>query len=315
MGDVLLCFTLCFLCFTQPRKVNPHYSARFGSGLGYPVIMSPESKVYGPTGAHTHTVIFLHGRDSGCAEFADELFESETSGGARPDQKPQTLLALFPTVKWIFPGAPVLWSVRFDTDMSQWFDMWSVEDPVERPEIQRDGLRQSVDQILSVIREEEAVGMPRGRIFLCGISQGFATAIAALFAEGQGGFAGMIGLCSWMPFTTSAEELPRRDDDDDDDASSSSSFSHLQSIFTTSTNKPPTVRVNVEAMRQTPMLVTHSLDDEVVPVQNGRRLGDFLARQGFAVEWKEYPDGGHWFNEPHGVDDIAHFLRKQMDLQ
>ncbi|KAK8128039.1 phospholipase/carboxylesterase [Apiospora sp. TS-2023a] len=272
--------------------------------------MLPGTKVSGPTGAHTHTVIFLHGRDSGCAEFSDELFESETSGGG-PGQKPQMLPELFPTVKWIFPGAPVTRSARFDTDMSQWFDMWSVEDPEERPEIQRSGLRQSVDQILSVVREEEASGVPRGRMFLCGISQGFAAAIAALFAEGKGGFAGMVGLSSWMPFAILAEESSKGDDHDD---VSYSSFGHLQSIFTATSN-PPTAVVHVEAMRQTPMLIAHSLDDEVIPIQNGRRLKDFLARQGFAVEWKEYPDGGHWVNEPQGVDDIAHFLRKHMDWQ
>ncbi|KAK7982144.1 lysophospholipase II [Apiospora saccharicola] len=235
--------------------------------------MLPETKVFGPTGAHTHTVIFLHGRDSSCAEFADELFESETSGEG-PGQKPQTLPELFPTVKWIFPGAPVTRSARFDADMSQWFDMWSVEDPEERPEIQRSGLWQSVDQILSVVREE-ASGVPRGRIFLCGISQGFATAIASLFAEGQGGFAGMVGLCSWMPFATPAEESSKGDDHDD---ASNSFFSHLQAIFTATSN-PPTARVHVEAMRRTPMLIAHCLDDEVVPVQDGRRLKDFLARQ------------------------------------
>ncbi|KAK7927559.1 phospholipase/Carboxylesterase [Apiospora marii] len=271
--------------------------------------MLPAFKVCGPTGAHTHTVIFLHGRDSGCAEFADEFFESETSAG--PDQKPQTLRELFPTVKWVFPGAPVTRSARFDSGMSQWFDMWSVEDPEECPEIQRGGLRQSIDQILSVVREEEAAGVPRDRIFLGGISQGFATAMAALFAEGQGGFAGMVGLCSWMPFATPAEESLKGDDD----ASSASSFTHLQRIFTTTTaNKPPPVTANVKALRQTPILITHSLDDEVVPVQNGRRLRDILQRQGFVVEWKEYPDGGHWVNEPQGVDDMAHFLRKHMNM-
>ncbi|KAF6802734.1 phospholipase/Carboxylesterase [Colletotrichum sojae] len=32
-----------------------------------------------PREAHTHTVIFLHGRDSICDEFADDFFESEAS--------------------------------------------------------------------------------------------------------------------------------------------------------------------------------------------------------------------------------------------
>ncbi|KAK8051588.1 hypothetical protein PG993_002973 [Apiospora rasikravindrae] len=264
--------------------------------------MSPEPKVFGPNGAHTHTVIFLHGRDSSCDEFAAEFFESETSPGG-PDEKPHTLLELFPTVRWVFPGAPVLHSARFGgIEMSQWFDMWSVEDPEERPEIQHNGLRQSGE-------EKEVTGVPRSRIFLCGISQGFATAVAALFAEGQGAFAGMIGLCSWMPFATRAEELLGKGDCDD---ISLSSLSHLQAAFAGTTNEP-IAGVNAEAMREIPMLLTHSLDDDVVPIQNGRRLRDILIMQGFAVEWKEYPDGGHWVNEPQGMDDMAYFLRRHMD--
>ncbi|KAK8090556.1 phospholipase carboxylesterase [Apiospora phragmitis] len=244
-----------------------------------------------------------------CDEFADEYFESETSPGG-PDGKPQTLLALFPTVRWVFPDAPVLRSARFDMNLLQWFDMWSVEDPEERPEIQRDGLRHSIDRVLSVIREEEGGSrrVPRSRIFLCGISQGFATAVAALFAEAQGGFAGMIGLCSWMPFATLAEECLGKDGTGD----GTSPLSHLRTVFDVTANKL-TAGVNVDAMRQTPMLITHSLDDDVVPVQNGRRLRDILMMQGFAVEWREYPDGGHWINEPQGVNDMALFLRTHMD--
>ncbi|KAK6819528.1 phospholipase carboxylesterase [Apiospora arundinis] len=283
--------------------------------------MSLEPKVFGPTGAHTHTVIFLHGRDSDCAEFADEFFESEASpeGGGGPGQNnPRTLRELFPTVRWVFPGAPVLRSARFDgVDMSQWFDMWSVEDPEARFEIQRDGLRRSIDRILSVIKHEEdpaAAGMPRSRIFLCGISQGFAAAVATLFAEGQGGFAGMIGLCSWMPFATLVEESFGGGEEKD-----TLSLSHLQSLYTIpssteTASEPVGGGVKVDSLRQVPMLITHSSDDDVVPVRNGRRLRDILRLHGFEVEWKEYPDGGHWVNEPQGVDDIAHFLRRYMNL-
>jgi len=32
-----------------------------------------------PIAAHTHTVIFLHGRDSNATEFAPEFFESQAS--------------------------------------------------------------------------------------------------------------------------------------------------------------------------------------------------------------------------------------------
>jgi predicted esterase len=118
---------------------------------------------------HTHTVILLHGRDSEAEEFACEFFESEATG----PETDRTLPALFPTVKWVFPEAKPLRSERFDTDMSQWFDMWAVEDPQERSELQDPGLKSSIDLLTHVIREEELL-VSRNRIFLGGISQGFA---------------------------------------------------------------------------------------------------------------------------------------------
>ncbi|GAW12047.1 hypothetical protein ANO14919_014020 [Xylariales sp. No.14919] len=85
-----------------------------------------------PKVADRHTVIFLHGRDSNCKEFADELFESKAS---EPVGQPRTLRNLLPNIRWIFPSAPALHSERFSTHMSQWFDMWSVENPVKGPEL------------------------------------------------------------------------------------------------------------------------------------------------------------------------------------
>ncbi|KAI1814530.1 lysophospholipase II [Poronia punctata] len=229
-----------------------------------------------PRAAHTHTVIFLHGRDSNCREFASELFESEAS---EPANQPRTLPDLFPGIRWVFPSAPTLQSERFGTGMSQWFDMWSVETPVERSELQRPGLDQSVEQILGVIQEEE-MSVPRKRIFLAGISQGFATVTAVLFAAGPKRFAGLIGLCSWFPAALRAEDFLSFEDTSDG-----------------------------KSTRSTPVFLGHSIDDEVVPIKNGRDLRDTFQSRRFQVEWREYEDGGHWVNEPRGVDDIARFIR------
>lgn len=143
---------------------------------------------------HTHTVILLHGRDSDAEEFAGEFFESEASG---PEDRDRTLSGLLPTVRWVFAAAPLLRSERFDTTaMSQWFDMWSAEDPEERAELQHEGAPgEHRDRArCSALRGDTRVD--RDRIFLAGISQGFATALSALLADGRGRFAGLIGLCS-----------------------------------------------------------------------------------------------------------------------
>lgn len=141
--------------------------------------MSLPTHVVGPKegSKHTHTIILLHGRDSQADEFASEFFECEATG---PDEEDRTLTALFPTVRWVFPQARTLRAERFDTDMSQWFDMWSLDDVQERSELQIPGLRDSVDLVIETIKEEERL-VPRGRIVLGGISQGFATYVFSFF--------------------------------------------------------------------------------------------------------------------------------------
>ncbi|KAI1177488.1 lysophospholipase II [Nemania sp. FL0916] len=247
-----------------------------------------------PKGLHTHMVIFLHGRDSNCREFADELFESEAS---KPADQPRTLPDLFPTIRWVFPGAPLIRSDRFDADISQWFDMWSVENPSERPELQYTGLQQSVQKILNIIKKEEDLA-PREKIFLAGISQGFATAIAAFSVDTSKGFAGLIGLCSWMP-AASHIEYNQRSENTIKLESSCEDFRRLGSVA-------------MQLSGNTPIFLCHSIDDDVVPIENGRELRDILQSRHYQVEWKEYDDGGHWINEPRGVDDIVRFMNRHM---
>lgn len=62
---------------------------------------------------------------------------------------------------------------------------------------------------------------------------------------------------------------------------------------------------------KTPVFLSHSKDDDVVPFKNGDMLWWRLEEDlGFDVDWKVYEDGGHWINEPRGVDDIVSFVRK-----
>lgn len=243
--------------------------------------------------AHSHTIIFLHGRDSIAAEFASELFESEAS---EPRDQPRTLRDLLPTVRWVFPTAPVLRSARFDTDMSQWFDMWSTEDPDERPEIQLPGLRASVSGLGDVVREEEK-HVARDKIFVAGISQGIAVTVAAFFAEKEAwsGLGGMIGLCGWMPLRGVVG-----------DEDGSEQLGRLYRGLDSDVHPEPS------DSRPLPIFLGHSRDDNVISVRHGRTLRDTLGRfpDQLKVEWHEYEDGGHWLNEPQGVDDIVAFLRR-----
>lgn len=200
----------------------------------------------------------------------------------------------------------MLRSKRFDTEMSQWFDMWSVENPDEQSELQHDGLSQSIDKILDIIHSEEKI-IPRDRIFLGGISQGLATVLATLFAEGQGGFAGVIGLSGWMPFSDEVEaEMASSLQDEDGPI-----FLALQSLYS---GKTVSQKAQPSKIKEIPIFLAHASDDDVVPEENGKRMRRDLCTIGFIVEWHAYSDGGHWVNEPEGVDDIFHFLDQCIDL-
>ncbi|EFX05468.1 phospholipase/carboxylesterase [Grosmannia clavigera kw1407] len=260
---------------------------------------------------HTHTIIFLHGRGSNADEFAGELFESEASADTTQPDQDLTIPAMSPNIRWVFPQAPILRSERFDTEMSQWFDMWSVENPEEQSELQRDGLKQSMKTILDTVHTEEKI-LPRDHIFLAGISQRFATALATMLAEGQGGFSGVLGLSSWMPFANKAEkEIANFSQENDGQLRL---FTALRSLYGNEDVQDDAKQASPTTIKATPIFLAHALDDNVVPVENGERMQHILRDAGLTVEWHKYADGGHWVNEPEGVDDILRFLKRCMSF-
>ncbi|KAL7957560.1 Alpha/Beta hydrolase protein [Trichoderma compactum] len=254
--------------------------------------------VVDPATGHTHTVIMLHGRDSEAREFATEFFECEAT------ETKQILLELFPTVRWVFPQANVLHSERFGIEMSQWFDMWSVEDQQERTELQVPGLRSSASRIAELIRQEELL-VPRSSIYLGGISQGFAIALAAFFADGRGGFAGLCGFSSWLPLANQASseiELVNEEADQ--------KLAAMQRLYLGDDTQQ--MSLSPQQLKSTPILLEHCRDDDIISVQSGLLLRDFIDNLGLSVVFHEYESGGHWFNELQGMDDFVVFLRKDI---
>lgn len=252
--------------------------------------MEPQHTIY-PAVPHTHTIIFLHGRDSTATEFALELFESQATNG-------KTLPEALPSIKWIFPTAKLRKSSRFGEEVSQWFDIWAVESPQNRLDIQQPGLRESVTQILNII-DEEAKSTPHERIILAGISQGCAIAIHTLFNCDRrlGGF---IGLSSWMPYLCQIEHICS------DTADEKKRMAAIRAI-SSSSQAIPFVSGEQSCLR-TPVFLGHCKDDQVVSVSDGKLLGECLRKLGMLVKQVYYEDGGHWLNEPNGVDDILGFL-------
>jgi predicted esterase len=61
-----------------------------------------------------------------------------------------------------------------------------------------------------------------------------------------------------------------------------------------------------------PVFLSHLKNNDLDPVRKERGIPQALDCLGFEVTWKQYEDGGHWINEPEGVDDIIAFLNNQI---
>ncbi|OAK98229.1 alpha/beta-hydrolase [Phaeosphaeriaceae sp. SRC1lsM3a] len=261
--------------------------------------MSKHIHIVEPRDTHTHTIILLHGRGSNATEFASEFFESQAS-----DDK--FLGQIFPTYKWVFPCAALRHAQIEGEELHQWFDMECVQKPYQDPDkLQTVGLRESLEFIRNVIEREAREAGGFDKVFLGGISQGCATAITACLTV-QKPLAGFIAFSGWFPFARLGSEGFKCMED------LHALVESLHDVVVDS--RKPDTSVGVENIRlelQTPVLVEHALDDEVVPHALGRDLRDTLVSFGSEVQLEEYQNGGHWINEPKGIDDMVDFIKSK----
>ena len=250
----------------------------------------PQPLIVPPTGAHKFTVILLHGRGSDGEEFCDDLFQGQlTSGGDLHDSMNRD------KCKCVFPSAHERWSTTFQEEMQEWFDIRSLSDPESDGELQKDGLRESVELINEII-EEELQLVPASHIILGGISQGFAVAIQTLLSRKET-FAGFIGMSGGVPFKTQLQQASTNP------TLALVSFYRqilgIQALTSSDTFK-------------TPICISHSVDDCTVDVQLGKDAADTLRALGMRVQYHEHEDGEHWLQEPRGHDDLSRFLTSRI---
>lgn len=227
-----------------------------------------------PSVAHTHTVVFLHGRGDNIRSFTGSLHQWTTSSG-------QTLFQAFPSFKWVMPEAPKRKCASSVEEWNQWFDVWNVQDFAEREELQAVGLKEVVPEIKELLESETIEVGSWDKIILAGISMGGATSVHTLFNldEKIGAF---LGFSCRLPFL-------------------GKDLNEMRDIMGGSYEGKGL---------ETPILLEHCSDDPLVLVENGMKLRDQLVKFGATVEWKQYRDGGHWFNRPTGADDVVSFLRR-----
>lgn len=242
---------------------------------------------------HTHTVIFLHGRGDNAVDFSNGI----TARNSWVDSQGRNPVAVFPSFRWVFPTAGWKPCARqapgYPRAMSQWFDIWDHLNLRENEMLQQPGLTESVARVRGIIADEAArLGGRYDRIVLMGISQGGATGMHTLLnlglpgiqAGGKQRLGAFVGVSCRMPFPERTLEETRR-------------VLGLDAV-----------PEGNEVVRNTPVMLQHCVNDPTVLFESGKQLRETLSAFGAAVTWKEYPEGGHWFKSPQGLEDLTKFL-------
>ena len=240
------------------------------------------------------------------AQFAEELFEEKTSSNL-------SLAQTFPSCKWVFPSSQERYSTVFQEELDEWFDIYSLTNPAEREELQIEGLHDSVEFLLKILNNEAKIVGP-DRVILLGLSQGCAIGMG-LSTRGKGThtnhcgcigiitllasrlrIGGYVGLSGWMPFKAQIEECYEMED--------------LATLFKTTLGLDLPILTPEESIRDTPIFLGHTADDEVIDVELGREMRDLLKSKGMKVVWEEKKDGGHLgMLKPTALDSVVAFLK------
>ena len=153
-------------------------------------------------------------------------------------------------VRFVFPQAPErAVTVNAGMRMPAWYDLLTFKDPPLR-EAPED-VDASLGQIQELITREQARGVPSERIVVAGFSQGGAMALHTLLHHDQT-LAGVMVLSGYLLC-------------------------------------PDRFEARSVANCQTPVLFCHGSEDDVVPLELGRRAFSKLKEASFEAQWNEFP--------------------------
>lgn len=182
-------------------------------------------------------------------------------------------------VRYIFPHAPMRpVTINGGYVMRAWYDILgsaAASDIAANIGRQEDaaGIRASQALIENLIAQEKQRGIATSHIYLAGFSQGGALVLHTGLRH-QEQLGGILALSAYLPL-------------------------------------PQTLPIEAAAgARQTPIFMAHGQDDPVIPHAFGRASAAELLRQGYTLEWHDYP-------MPHSVcpeeiRDIERWLRQRL---
>jgi phospholipase/carboxylesterase len=176
-------------------------------------------------------------------------------------------LALPCAVRFVFPHAPRMpVTVNGGYVMPAWYDIASLDIAGVQDE---SGIRQSQASVEMLIEEEMARGVPSERIVLAGFSQGGAIALQTALRYPQR-LGGVMALSTYLPLHAS---FPME---------------------------------KTSANTGIPVFMAHGRFDSVIPIEAAEASRATLEREGYAVEWHEYPMAHTVSGEE--IADIRHYL-------
>ena len=182
-----------------------------------------------------HAVIWLHGLGADGNDFRPIV--------------PELVARDWPPIRFVFPHAPVRRvTINGGMPMRAWYDITGMEIAQRQDET---GMRASIVELEALIAREVARGIPAGRIFLAGFSQGAAMVLAGGLRHAER-LAGIIALSGYLPLH---EQL---------------------------------VDERTAANADVPIFIGHGSVDPVVPQPLGMLARDFLREHGYKVDWKSY---------------------------
>ena len=159
-------------------------------------------------------------------------------------------LELSLAIRFIFPHAPEIpVSINNGMVMPAWYDIKSTQ--INQLE-DKDGIAHSQHAVLALIENEIKRGIPSDKIILAGFSQGGAIALHTGLRY-QKPLAGIMGLSTYLPLTHTLE----------------------QEIH--------------PANRETPILLTHGLYDQIIPLALAEESNACLQQFGYSPEFHTYP--------------------------
>lgn len=183
-----------------------------------------------------YSIIWLHGLGADGNDFAPIV--------------PELVDPAWPALRFVFPHAPVQpVTINGGVPMRSWYDIYGFDAHARQDEA---GVRASIAATEALIARENERGVPSGRIFLVGFSQGGAIALAAGLRHAEK-LAGIVALSTYVPLgsTLAAERSA--------------------------------------ANAATPIFWGHGTADPVVVLQRGVESRDLLETLGYTVDWHTYP--------------------------